>query len=377
MKEIKIIEKEGIQTVNARELWGELEVKTEYSHWIKKRLEESLSEQGIDYIVFHNSVNNENQLFNQNIDYPHAKKNERFNQSFKQKIDYYLTIEKAKEICMLERTEKGREVRKYLDSLSQKENKAVKIFENIEFGKVATVLINDLPYFKLVDVCNILDLENSREVRRRLDSEGVIIIDGGLNNDLGGNINTKTTFISESNLYDVILDSRKPEAKKFRKWIINEVIPSIRKDGAYLTDNKIDEILTNPDTIIKLAMQVKESRQREKALEHKIEEDKPKVEFYEAVAENKGLISVQEFAKLVGIGSNTLFQILRKEKILFHQDGRNLPFQKYLNAGYFKIREEFFEKQGERQLYIRVYITGKGQGWLRRLLFEKKCLATA
>ncbi|OHD13477.1 MAG: hypothetical protein A2Y41_00330 [Spirochaetes bacterium GWB1_36_13] len=251
------------------------------------------------------------------------------------------------------------------------------MFENIEFGKVATVLINDLPYFKLVDVCNILDLENSREVRRRLDSEGVIIIDGGLNNDLGGNINTKTTFISESNLYDVILDSRKPEAKKFRKWIINEVIPSIRKDGAYLTDNKIDEILTNPDTIIKLAMQVKESRQREKALEHKIEEDKPKVEFYEAVAENKGLISVQEFAKLVGIGSNTLFQILRKEKILFHQDGRNLPFQKYLNAGYFKIREEFFEKQGERQLYIRVYITGKGQGWLRRLLFEKKCLATA
>ena len=117
--------------------------------------------------------------------------------------------------------------------------------------------------------------------------------------------------------------------------------------------------------------------EKTKKLEQKIETDKPKVEFYEAVAENKGVVSIQEFAKLVGIGSNTLFQILRKEKILFHQDGRNLPFQKYLNAGYFKIREEFFEKKGERQIYIRVYITGKGQGWLRKVLTESRYLETA
>lgn len=353
MKEIQITERDGIQTINARKLWKSLDSKQEYAHWIKNRISSGYFTQSIDYIVFDNFVKDETAFGGK-----------------RKTIDYFVTIDMAKELCMLENTEKGKEVRKYLELLSQKEINKVKVFENLDFGKVSTVLINNLPYFKLVDVCNILGLGNSSEVKKRLDSDGVIIIEDGLNNNLGGNINSKTNYINESNLYDVILDSRKPFAKKFRKWIINDVIPSIRKDGIYLTDNKIDEILNNPDTIIRLAMQVKESRQRAKELENKIEEDKPKVEFFEKVADSTNYQSMQSFSKAIGIGSITLFSLLREKRIFYKQDNINLPYQQYIDSGYFVVKEEVFKNKDKNETYFRIFITGKGQQWLERKLVQ-------
>ncbi len=133
----------------------------------------------------------------------------------------------------------------------------IQIFRNNKFGEVRVAKTeNNEPLFCLADVCKILGLGNPSQVKTRLD-DGVISNEVILDS-IGRQQNVM--FVNEDGLYDVILDSRKPEAKQFRKWVTSEVLPSIRKHGAYLTDTKIEEVLTSPDTIIKLATQLKEER---------------------------------------------------------------------------------------------------------------------
>ena len=133
--------------------------------------------------------------------------------------------------------------------------------------QVRIVEKNGSPWWVLKDVCLVLEVNNSRDITTRLDDDekGVDIID-----TLGGK--QELTIISESGLYNVILLSRKPEAKRFKRWIIHEVLPSIRKHGGYLTDTKIEEILTNPDTIINLAQILKREQARVRELAAQVEE---------------------------------------------------------------------------------------------------------
>src|SRR5690625_2909795 len=163
-------------------------------------------------------------------------------------------------------------------------------------GKELTIIEKgNEPYFLLKDVCEILGIGNHRHVRARLEDD--VVSNYPIKDRLGRT--QQATFVNEDGLYDVILDSRKPEARRFRKWITSEVIPSIRKHGTYMTPEKIEEVLLNPDTLIKLANNLKEEQEKRKQAERTIKKQKPKVLFADAVETPRASVLVGESAKLI------------------------------------------------------------------------------
>lgn len=214
-------------------------------------------------------------------------------------------------------------------------------------------------WFVLKDVCDILGLTNSRMIAERLDDDekGVsqIYTPGG---------KQEMTVISESGLYNVILRSDKPEAKPFRKWVTAEVLPSIRRHGIYA----VDELLNDPDTMIKALTALKEEREKRATLEAKIEQDKPKVLFASAVECSKNSILIGDMAKLLRqngyeIGQQRLFEKLRNEGYLMKTgSSRNMPTQRYMEMGLFEIKESTVNNpDGTIRTTKTTKVTGKGQ----------------
>lgn len=149
----------------------------------------------------------------------------------------------------------------------------LQIFKNNEFGEIRIVIIGNEPYLMLNDVCKILEISNPRDVKSRLNDKGVattdILTPGGTQ---------QATFINESNFYKVVFQSRKPQAERFTDWVTSEVLPTIRKHGAYMTPEKIEEVLLNPDTIIQLATQLKEEQQKRLQAEKQITSQQREIE---------------------------------------------------------------------------------------------------
>lgn len=154
----------------------------------------------------------------------------------------------------------------------------LQVFESAQFGQVRTVQKDGEPWFVAADVCRALDVRNNRDALSRLDNDekGVVLTD-----TLGGN--QEMSIVNESGLYSLVLGSRKPEAKSFKRWITHEVIPSIRRHGAYATDSTIDRIIDDPDFGIRLLGQLKQEREARRALEAQREQDAPKVLFAKSV----------------------------------------------------------------------------------------------
>lgn len=240
----------------------------------------------------------------------------------------------------------------------------LKIFENNQFGKVRVQVINNEPWFVAKDVCDALDIKNSRQALTRLEEDekaDVILNDGSQNRNM--------SIVNEYGLYNLVLASRKQEAKQFKRWITHEVIPTIRKHGAYLTEDKIKEVLLNPDTIIKLAMNLKQEKKRRLQLQETIEKNKPKVLFANSVETSKTSILVGELAKIMKqngheIGQNRLFEWLRNNNYLISRKGTdyNMPTQKSMNLGLFEIKEtSITHADGHITVNKTPKITGKGQ----------------
>ncbi len=225
-----------------------------------------------------------------------------------------------------------------------------------EQKEVRTTNVNGEPYFCLADVCRILGIGNPSDVVKRLKRSGVVSVDHDLINGLSGNINTKANYINESNLYKCIMTSRKKEAEKFQDWVTEEVLPSIRKEGTY-------GVPTDPRKLIASAL----------IEAHKIiEENVHKVEFYDFVANTKELLSVSEFGKVIGFGSITLFRLLRDKKVFYidKTQNYNLVYQEYIKRGYFKVRESKLSIGDKDKIYLRIFLTGKGQSWLIKKMEE-------
>lgn len=213
----------------------------------------------------------------------------------------------------------------------------IKIFENTEFGRVRVELINNDIYFCLKDVCEALSITNATMVANRLDADEVTKL------DLGGKVGS-TNFVNESGLYSVILRSDKPNAQKFRKWVTSEILPSIRKHGAYMTDSTLEKALLSPDFLIRLATQLKE----EKALNSKLAVDnqimKPKADYFDELVERNTLTNFTETAKQLGIQRKQLISFLMDKKYLYRdKKGKLLPYERK-NKGYFEIKESFNNK---------------------------------
>ena len=241
----------------------------------------------------------------------------------------------------------------------------LQVFNNTEFGQVRTMMIKGSPWFVAKDVCECLDINNSRQALARLDSDeknSVILNDGTPGNPEKG-------IVNEYGLYSLVLSSRKPSAKTFKRWITHKVIPAIRKHGAYMTGDTLEQALTSPDFLIRLATELKTEQEARRLAEQKIEADKPKVLFADSVAASHGSILVGELAKLlnqngIDIGQNRLFNWLRENGYLICRKGTdyNMPTQRSMEMQLFNIKETAItHSDGHVSISKTVKVTGKGQ----------------
>jgi anti-repressor protein len=236
----------------------------------------------------------------------------------------------------------------------------LQIFENEEFGKVRTLVKDGEPWFVASDVCECLGLANPTVSVNRLDYDERAKFNLGRQ----GWVN----IVNEYGLYNLVLGSRKPEAKNFKRWVTHEVLPAIRKHGGYLTPDKVEEILTNPDAIIRLATQLKEERAKREAAEKVIEEQRPKALFADAVSASKTSILIGALAKLirqngVDVGQKRLFEWLRKKGYLIKSgNDKNMPTQRSMERGLFEVKEgSYVDGDGVNRITRTTKVTGKGQ----------------
>lgn len=243
----------------------------------------------------------------------------------------------------------------------------LQIFKNSEFGEIRTVTKNNEPWFVAIDVCNALDLKNPTVSVGRLDEDEVTKF------NLGG-LSGESNIVSEYGLYNLILASRKKESKKFKRWITHEVIPSIRKHGAYMSSEVIEKTLSDPDYLIRLATNLKEEKAKRALAEAQIERDKPKVLFADTVSSSNKSCLVGELAKLISqeairrgeinkkIGQNNLFAWMRSSGYLCKSGERkNQPLQQYVEQGLFELKKgTYVDANGVNVLTTTTKVTGKG-----------------
>ena len=235
----------------------------------------------------------------------------------------------------------------------------IKVFENSEFGTLRGVEIDGESWLVGKDVAEKLGYKNPNEaIADHVDDEDK------LNSKTLSSLGQRGGWlINESGLYSLVLGSKLPNAKKFKRWVTSEVLPAIRKHGGYLTAEKVEEALLNPDVLIRLATELKDEREQRKALEGQIAEDKPYTGFGRAIAASSDAILVREFAKLannagIPIGQNRLYRWLRANSYLM-QD--NKPYQRYVDNGWFALRESTVTMIKGDLLRTTTLITGKGQ----------------
>lgn len=231
----------------------------------------------------------------------------------------------------------------------------LKIFENEEFGQVRTVIKKDEPWFVASDICRALDLSNPSVAVSRLDEDERTKFNLGRQG--------ATNCVNEFGLYSLILASRKPNAKKFKRWITHEVLPSIRKTGGYIQvkdDDSNEEILSKALLIAQKTIEERNAR---------IEEMKPKELFANAVSTSETTILIGELAKILkgngmDIGQNRLFERLRQDGFLIKRKGTdyNAPTQKSMELGLFRVKETAItHSDGHVTISKTTKVTGKGQ----------------
>lgn len=235
----------------------------------------------------------------------------------------------------------------------------VKIFENTEFGKIRTVTINNEVWFVGKDVADILGYQNgSRDINRHVEEEDrnkVMIFDG--------NQDKETITINESGLYCLILSSKMPNARKFKRWVTSEVLPSIRKNGGYI----VGQENMSDDELMAKALMVAQNKIAER--DKQIERMRPKEIFADAVSASHTSILVGDMAKLlkqngVNIGQKRLFEWLRENGYLIKRKGSdwNMPTQKSMEMGLFDIKESTVNNpDGSVRINRTTKVTGKGQ----------------
>lgn len=227
------------------------------------------------------------------------------------------------------------------------EKKEVSIF-NFENQNVRTVLIDSEIWFVASDVTKILGYSDGRKAvitHTKGSFKMKLPTKGGMQ---------ELTIINESDLYSLVLKSETNNSKKFQDWVTSQVLPSIRKTGSYSVNQKLELSIEQMTLMVIQNLQSKISEQQKQ-----LEEQKPKVEFAEKISNTENAISVGEFAKVLKIGQNKLFDWLRQNKYLMNN---NIPYQRYVELGYFKVIEWVLD--AKNQVKFKTLITGKGQMYL-------------
>ncbi len=221
---------------------------------------------------------------------------------------------------------------------------------NYEGSNVRTTERNGEPWFVGKDVADILGYQNgSRDVNRHVDEEDrvkTMVFDGKQDKE--------TILVNESGLYSLILSSHLPGARQFKRWVTSEVLPSIRKRGIYATPVTVDRILNDPDFGIRLLTELKEERERRKALEttvavqnQQIAEMNPKATYYDTVLQCKDLVTITRIAKDFRLSAQALNKKLAEKKIQFKQGGMWVLYQKYAEKGYTQSKTYTYGAENE------------------------------
>lgn len=260
----------------------------------------------------------------------------------------------------------------------------IQIFNNPQFGSIRTADTPEQPLFCLADVCKILGLQASR-VKDRLEkgviSSNPLLTSGGIQ---------QLNFVNEDGLYDVILDSRKPEAKAFRKWVTSEVLPTIRKHGAYMTNDAIERALTEPDFLIQLATSIKEERSKRLAVEAVCEEQrkqisqlgsqvddlqsevsvmKDKVSYLDVILATKNSVLVTQIAQDYGESAILFNRRLNRMGIQYSRGKQWILYGPYKDCGY--VTSETYvikHKDGHEDVHMNTKWTQKGRRFLYDIL---------
>ena len=247
----------------------------------------------------------------------------------------------------------------------------VQVF-NFEQMNVRTVEIDGTPYFVAKDIAYLLDVKNSRDVISNLDEDekGVGLIDTP-----GGK--QKMNVITESGVYEFIGASRKPAAENAKRWLRKEVLPSIRKHGAYLTNEKIEEILLSPDTLIKVATELKNEREKNVLLTQQVSESRPKADYYDKIMQSKSLVTITQIAKDYGWSAKQMNDKLHSLGVQYKIGGQWVLYSKYQDKGYtFSTTVDIIKRDGSSDVKMNTKWTQKGRVFIYNLLKVDDILPT-
>jgi len=250
----------------------------------------------------------------------------------------------------------------------------VTVFQNRQFGEVRTIMRDGEPWFVAADVCRALEVNNSRDAVARLDGDEKTAVDLTDTSSNGVIQKRAMTLVSESGLYSLVLGSRKPEARLFKRWITHEVIPSIRKHGVYA----IDQLLDNPDLLIASLQKLKAERERANHAEELvaaqgrlIEDMQPKATYYDLVLSSINAVPITMIAKDYGLSAVRLNQILHDLGVQYKLDGTWILYQEYADCGYTKTQTHAIS---EDKSVIHTCWTQKGRLFIYDLLKNERNL---
>lgn len=246
-------------------------------------------------------------------------------------------------------------------------NSDLMIFENPDFGAVRSILIDGDPWFVAADVCKALEIEKTNRALSRLDDD-----EKGAHSVSTPGGRQRMSIISESGLYSLILGSRKPEARAFKRWITHEVIPSIRKHGAYMTDSLLDALEAHPEAVPEYLNRLRSENARNRELTRRLRLALPKAEYYDAFVDPADCTNIRTTAKELGVPEKQFTRYLEEKKYLFRDKNRKLfPRAVKKSAGLFLVRD-FYTERGKLGHYTLITPAGK-RHFLERtdeILFE-------
>lgn len=248
----------------------------------------------------------------------------------------------------------------------------LQLFNSPQFGEVRAMLVNEEPYFVGRDVANALGYQNTRAaIAQHVDEDdrsGVVIHDGSQNREM--------VAINESGVYSLVFGSKLPQAKAFKRWVTSEVLPTIRKHGGYLTKEKLTEALTNPDTLIQLATQLKTERAEKERLSEQNELHKqqlklsaPKVEYYNEVLQSESTYNSNQIAKELGLSAVSFNARLQSLGVQYRQHGQWLLYSKHQDKGYTKTHTYTYTRSdGSTGTSMQTVWTEKGREFAHKMI---------
>lgn len=237
----------------------------------------------------------------------------------------------------------------------------IQVFTNRRFGQVRVVMRDGEPWFIAADICRALDVDNNRQAVSRLDEDekGVILNDTNRGK-------RSMAVISEPGLYALVLGSRKPEAQSFRRWITHEVLPAIRQEGAYMTPERLHEVLEDPDTLIALAQRLKLMQEKNRTLAAKNVELLPKADYFDRLVDHDVNLTLRETAKELGVKERSFIDYLIEHGYIYRDKKQHLmPYADHVDT-LFALKECVNERTGWGG--TQTLVTPQGRDCFRRQL---------